>query len=46
MVTDTAVFRDPNYHELTDVPANLNYPVFSRVVLGLEHVIAELAVRR
>jgi len=43
MVTDTAVYRDPYYHDPGDRPGHLDYAVFSRVVLGLEQVIAELA---
>jgi len=43
MVTDTAVYRDPYYHEPGDRPEHLDYGVFSRVVLGLEEVIVELA---
>jgi Zn-dependent M28 family amino/carboxypeptidase len=46
MVTDTAVFRDPHYHQPDDVPQNLDYGVMSRVVLGLEPVIVELAGAR
>ncbi len=43
MVTDTAVFRDPNYHRRTDVPERLDYERFARVVRGLEHVVDRLA---
>lgn len=42
MVTDTAPFRNPNYHEPSDLPDTLNYDRFARVVAGLEKVIAEL----
>lgn len=42
MVTDTAPFRNPNYHEPSDLPDTLDYDRFTRVVLGLEKVIAEL----
>lgn len=43
MVTDTAVFRDPNYHQPTDVVANPSYESMARVALGLLEVVAHLA---
>jgi hypothetical protein len=43
MVTDTAFFRNPNYHEPTDVPGTLDYERMARVVAGLEHMIGELS---
>ncbi|HEY6727743.1 MAG TPA: hypothetical protein VI197_27100 [Polyangiaceae bacterium] len=43
MVTDTAIFRHPNYHEATDEPAELDTLRLARVTLGLEHVIDALA---
>jgi hypothetical protein len=43
MVTDTALFRDPNYHEASDIPENIDYERLARVVVGLERVILELA---
>jgi hypothetical protein len=43
MVTDTAPFRNPNYHEASDLPDTLDYDRFARVVAGLEKVIAELS---
>lgn len=42
MVTDTAVYRDPNYHTPHDLPAALDYPTFARVVLGLETTVRSL----
>lgn len=39
MVTDTAPFRNPNYHELSDVPRTLDYERLMQVVRGLHHVI-------
>ena len=45
MITDTAPFRNPNYHELTDVLARIDTRPMARVVLGLMHVVAELAGR-
>jgi hypothetical protein len=43
MVTDTAPFRYPHYHEPTDTPDKLDYDRFALVVRGMESVIAELA---
>lgn len=45
MVTDTAIFRDGNYHEASDTPEKLDYVRFARVVLGLERVIEDLLER-
>src|SRR3954466_7943949 len=42
MVTDTAPFRYPHYHEQTDTPDKLDYDRFALVVSGMESVIAEL----
>jgi hypothetical protein len=39
MITDTAVYRDPNYHTGTDRPSNIQFPLLARVVIGLEQVI-------
>lgn len=43
MVTDTAPFRNPNYHMPTDTPETLDYDRTARVVAGLARVIEELA---
>ena len=42
MVTDTAPFRYPHYHEPTDTPEKLDYDRFALVASGMESVIAEL----
>jgi Zn-dependent M28 family amino/carboxypeptidase len=41
-ITDTAIFRDPNYHQETDTPDKLDYDRMARVVDGLEKVIGDL----
>jgi hypothetical protein len=46
MITDTAPFRYPHYHEATDTPDKLDYDRFALVVSGLEKVIEELASGR
>jgi len=43
MVTDTAPFRYPHYHERTDTPDQIRYEEFARVVEGCEAVVAKLA---
>jgi hypothetical protein len=43
MVTDTALFRDPNYHERSDTPDKLDFERLARVVAGLERTIAALS---
>jgi hypothetical protein len=43
MVTDTAPFRYPHYHEATDTPEKLDYERMARVVGGLEGVVRRLA---
>jgi hypothetical protein len=42
MVTDTALFRNPHYHEPSDVPDTLDYERLARAVDGLEAVVLEL----
>lgn len=43
MITDTAVYRDPNYHKVTDTAEHLNYDALARVAAGLEMVVRHLA---
>lgn len=42
MVTDTAPFRYPHYHEPTDTADKLDYDRFALVVSGMEKTIADL----
>jgi Zn-dependent M28 family amino/carboxypeptidase len=42
MVTDTALFRYPYYHQITDTPDKLDYQRMARVVDGLEAVVRDL----
>ena len=42
MITDTAPFRYPYYHEPEDTPDKISYEHLTRVVSGLEQVIADL----
>ena len=46
MVTDTAPFRYPHYHEPTDTPDKVDYERTARVVVGLVRVTRELATDR
>jgi len=43
MVTDTAFFRYPHYHQPTDTPDRIRFPEMARVVDGLAKAIAVLA---
>ncbi len=43
MVTDTANFRNPNYHRRTDTAETLDYDSISRLVSGLTVMIERLA---
>jgi len=43
MVTDTAMFRYPYYHEPEDTIDKIDFDRTARVVRGLDHVVAELA---
>lgn len=43
MVTDTAPFRYPHYHQASDTPDKLDYDRMARVVEGLEQVVLDLA---
>lgn len=43
MVTDTANFRNPNYHRPSDTPETLDYENMARVVSGLTVMLERLA---
>ena len=43
MVTDTAFYRNPNYHETTDTPQTLDYTRMAKVVDGVFGALQELA---
>ena len=43
MVTDSAPYRDPNYHTLRDTPDKLDFDRMTRVVAGLAPVVRDLA---
>ncbi len=45
MVTDTAPFRNPNYHRETDTPDTLDYERMAVAVEGLRRVVEHLAAR-
>ena len=42
MVTDTAMFRYPHYHEAGDTPDMIDFERMARVVRGLEEVVRVL----
>ena len=43
MLTDTALFRDRNYHLPSDTPDQLDYLRLARVTRGIESVVRQLA---
>jgi hypothetical protein len=43
MLTDTAPFRNPHYHHLTDTPATLSYDVLAALAQALPAVVIDLA---
>ncbi|MCX7824084.1 MAG: M28 family peptidase [Verrucomicrobiae bacterium] len=43
MITDTAPYRYPHYHEPTDTADKVNYEMLARVASGVEAVVRELA---
>ena len=43
MITDTAPFRYPHYHQPTDTPEKLDYDSMARVVSGMERVVWQLS---
>jgi hypothetical protein len=42
MVTDTAPFRNPQYHRTTDLPETVDYDSLARVTKGVEGMLREL----
>ncbi len=46
MVTDTAMLRNPHYHEATDTPDTLDYHRLARVTLNLAHFLRALLSER
>lgn len=45
MITDTALFRYPHYHEATDTPDKLDYDRFALVVSSADKLIESLAAK-
>ena len=45
MITDTAPFRYPHYHESTDTPDKIDFERMSIVVEGIEKIIQELVAQ-
>jgi hypothetical protein len=42
MITDTAFFRNPNYHRQTDTPDTLDYERMAGVVNGAFRAVVDL----
>jgi Zn-dependent M28 family amino/carboxypeptidase len=45
MITDTAFYRNPHYHQPTDTPETLDYPFLARVTAGVCAAIGRLLLR-
>lgn len=45
MLTDTANFRNPHYHQPTDTPDTLDYDTLTRVTTALTHTLQTMAQR-
>ena len=45
MVTDTATFRNANYHRASDTVETVDYARLAKVVAGVEDVVRDLATR-
>lgn len=43
MITDTAVFRYPHYHRITDTPDKVDYDRLARITAGLGRTIGKLS---
>lgn len=43
MITDTAIFRYPQYHRRSDTPDKIDYDRMARVVSGISRVVSDLA---
>ncbi|MGE0630146.1 MAG: M28 family peptidase [Hyphomicrobiaceae bacterium] len=46
MLTDTALFRSPDYHRRSDTPDKVNYEMLARITGALAQVVVELADRQ
>ena len=46
MITDTALFRYPNYHKRSDTPDKVDFDRLVRVVAGIRQVVEDLAGAR
>jgi len=46
MITDTANFRNPHYHQSTDVAETLDYSAMAHLVEGLAHAIEVMVASR
>lgn len=42
MITDTAPFRNPYYHQPNDLPATVDYASLARVTKGIERMVREV----
>jgi len=45
MITDTSLFRNKNYHELTDLPDTLNYEKMALLVIDLVNIVKNIKLK-
>jgi hypothetical protein len=45
MITDTSLFRNKNYHELTDLPDTLNYEKMAILANDLVKIVKNIKLR-
>ena len=43
LITDGGEYRNPNYHQTSDLPETLNYQSMARVTLGIYGMLVRLA---
>lgn len=46
MITDTAPYRNPFYHQVWDTPDTVDYESLARIVSGLRAMTRDLACAR
>lgn len=42
MITDTSFYRNPHYHQTSDIPATLDYPFLAKVTAGVFAAVGKL----
>lgn len=42
MITDTSFYRNPHYHQSSDIPATLDFPFLTKVTVGVQAALGRL----